>query len=68
MNARQFFDLVSQMREAQQNYFALRKQKADKTTVNQALQYSIGLEQAVDAEITRVRNILTGQNKQQQVL
>lgn len=58
MNARQFFDLVAEMREAQRNYFALRKQGADQTTLKQALQYSLGLENKVDSEIKRVRQVL----------
>ena len=61
MNARQFFDLVAQMRDAQKEYFALRKSGADKVTVGQALSYSIDLEWKVDKEIERVQGILKGQ-------
>ncbi len=63
MNARQFFDVVVQMREAQKNYFALRKSGADQTTVRQALQYSLGLENQVDREISRVQEILKRTNQ-----
>ncbi len=58
MNARQFFDLVAEMRNAQRNYFALRKAGADQIEMRQALQYSLGLENQVDREISRVQAIL----------
>ena len=45
------------MRKAQQNYFALRN-CTDKVVKKQALQYSIDLERKVDAEITRVNEVL----------
>jgi len=57
MSPRQFFDLVAQMRSAQQSYFAIRKSN-DKVAKKQALQYSIELEAQVDAEINRVHEIL----------
>lgn len=57
MSPRQFFDLVAQMRSAQQNYFAIRKSN-DQVAKKQALQYSIELETQVDAEINRVHEIL----------
>ena len=63
MNARQFFDLVSSMRSAQKEYFALRKEKADQTTVKEALRHSPDLEGKVDREIERVREILLRQNQ-----
>ena len=63
MNARQFFDLVSNMRSAQKEYFALRKEKADQTTVREALRHSLDLESKVDQEIERVRDILLRQNQ-----
>lgn len=63
MNARQFFDLVSSMRSAQKEYFALRKEKADQTTVKEALRHSLDLESKVDKEIERVRDILLRQNQ-----
>lgn len=61
MNARQFFELVSQMRQAQKAYFALRK-SSDAVAKKQALQYSIDLEGRVDAEINRVNEVLKRQN------
>ena len=57
MSPRQFFDLVAQMRSAQQNYFAIRKSN-DQVAKKQALQYSIEPEAQVDAEINRVHEIL----------
>ena len=57
MSPRQFFDLVAQMRSAQQIYFAIRKSN-DQVAKKQALQYSIELEAQVDAEINRVHEIL----------
>lgn len=58
MNARQFFDLVAEMRSAQKNYYALRKAGADKVELRQALQQSLGIESQVDHEIERVRSII----------
>ena len=58
MDARQFFDLVAEMRSAQKVYFALRKQKADQATLKQDLQYSMGLESQLYSEIDRVYDIL----------
>ena len=49
MDARQFFDLVVQMRAAQRQYA--------KTGDNTALRYSRDLERKVDAEIKRVEMI-----------
>ncbi len=60
MNARQFFELVSQMRAAQRNYFAQRK-CGDPIATKQALQYSLDLERQVDAEISRVNAIIAKQ-------
>ena len=65
MNARQFFDLVAEMRNAQRNYFALRKSGADQTTLRQSLQYSLWLENQVDREISRVVEILKRQSTNQ---
>ena len=50
MNAKQFFDLVSEMRSSQKEYF--------KTRSSQSLQKSKELERKVDAEIERVNNII----------
>ena len=49
MDAKQFFDLVVQMRIAQRQYL--------KTNDNTALRYSRDLERKVDAEIKRVELI-----------
>lgn len=54
MNAKQFFTIVSQMRQAQKDYFKTR----DKEVLNK----SIKLERQVDEEIDRVNKILS--NKQ----
>lgn len=50
MNARQFFNLVSRLREAQKRYF--------KTRSSADLQSSKQLEKEVDAEIERVNTII----------
>lgn len=65
MNSREFFNLVSLMRNAQRNYFALRK-TGDKLVISQALQQSLDLERRVDAEIARVNDILSRQGNGQQ--
>lgn len=53
MNAREFFYLVSNMRSAQINYFATRKQEY--------LRACKRLEGEVDAEIKRVKDIINEQ-------
>lgn len=50
MNAREFFYLVAQMRAAQKEYFATREQLT--------LRAARKLENEVDKEISRVREIL----------
>ena len=50
MTAREFFYLVSQMREAQNNYFATREQGA--------LRRARKRESEVDIEIRRVKEVL----------
>ena len=55
MNAKQFFDLVAQMRQAQKNYF--------KTRDTVLLQQSKLLEKQVDAEIDRVNQRVYGQQE-----
>lgn len=50
MNAREFFYLVASMREAQKNYFATRQQNV--------LRACRKLENEVDAEIARVKDII----------
>lgn len=49
MNAKQFFDKVSEMREAQKAYF--------RTRTSTDLNRSKALEREIDNEIERVRNI-----------
>ena len=61
MNAREFFDLVAEMRQAQKNYFAIRKSN-DTVAKKQSLQRSIELEAQVDGEILRVNEILRRQS------
>ncbi len=57
MNARQFFDKVAELRQAQKEYF--------KTRSSQALSQSKFLEREIDNEIRRVKEI---ENKKQQEL
>ncbi len=54
MNAKEFFDTVAKMREAQKNYF--------KTRTSQYLTLSKKLEKEVDTEIDRVNNIINKQS------
>lgn len=51
MNAKQFFDLVSEMRKTQKEYF--------KTHNQTVLQHSKDLEKLVDKEIERVNKLTT---------
>lgn len=53
MNARQSFDRVAQLRHFQKEYF--------KTRSREALQQSIALEKEIDAEIERVKTIMSAQ-------
>lgn len=53
MKAKEFFDLVSKMRDAQKGYFRTRSQSL--------LNKSKELERAVDAEIKRVNDIINRQ-------
>ena len=53
MNAREFFYLVAQMREAQKTYFETRDRNCFRACR--------ALENDVDREITRVREVLNGQ-------
>lgn len=57
MNAKQFFDKVSLMREAQKEYF--------RTRSGSALTRSRNLESEVDAEISRVKAIMDAQQPKQ---
>ena len=54
MNAREFFDLVSDMRQAQKDYF--------KTRDKEVLVKSKELEKRVDDEIKRVNDIMSKDN------
>ena len=58
MNAREFFDLVSQMRSAQKAYFKSRYGHDEETKKN-LLNESKDLERQVDLEIIRVNGILS---------
>ena len=49
MNAKEFYDIVKAMREAQRNYFKYR--------TKQFLEESKALERTIDAEINRVEQI-----------
>lgn len=51
MNAKQFFDLVSEMRKTQKEYFKTRNQTV--------LQHSKDLEKLVDKEIERANKLTT---------
>ena len=53
MNARAFYNLVKEMRENQRNYFQTRQ--------NRFLSRAKQLERQVDAEITRVERVLSGE-------
>ena len=62
MNARQFFDLVKEMRKWQKTYFAEREnQDAKRYALNKSKQF----ERAVDMEIERVTQILNGEQDRQ---
>lgn len=53
MNAKAFYDLVKEMRENQRNYF--------QTKQNRFLSRAKQLERQIDAEITRVERVLSGE-------
>ena len=56
MTAREFFDLVSDMRSKQREYF--------RTRSSSVLSESKALERRVDDEVRRVKQILTEQQEQ----
>lgn len=56
MDAKEFFEKVVKMREAQKNYF--------KTRSSMALQLSKRLEKEIDEEIVRVNQIINKPNPQ----
>lgn len=58
MTPRQFFDLVSEMRSAQKDYFAARKRGEPYNVCKVHKDKSIRLETRVDEEIKRVNNII----------
>ena len=57
MNARQFYDLVVELRKAQKN--------AGTTLDYEDIQRTFALEEAIDKEIERVTRILNQQQQQQ---
>lgn len=59
MTPKQFFDLVVQMRQAQNNYFAARKRQAPYEECNNLKNISKGFESQIDAEIERVKKLTT---------
>lgn len=64
MNAKQFFNLTAQVRDAQKVYFSIPasayRQKQD------ALNWSKRLEAQLDAEIKRVREIIATEERKKQ--
>ena len=58
MQAKEFFDFVVEMRENQKEYF--------RTRSKEALEKSKRIERVVDAEIARVKQILSEREKQKQ--
>lgn len=59
MTAKQFFDLVVEMRKAQKNYFSARKRQAPFEECNNLKNISKGFERQIDAEIDRVNKLTT---------
>lgn len=59
MSPKEFFDLVVQMRQAQNNYFAARRRNAPYDECNNLKNISKGFERQIDAEIKRVLKIIT---------
>jgi hypothetical protein len=59
MNAKEFFNLVVEMRKAQKNYFAARYRKEPFEVCNNLKNISKGIEKQVDAEIKRVNKLTT---------
>lgn len=58
MDHREFFYMVAQMRDAQKTYFATRNPNVFRVARK--------LENLIDAEIERVRNIINSENTPQQ--
>ena len=59
MTAKDFFNLVSDMRKAQKNYFAARYRKEPFEVCDNLKKISKGIEKHVDAEIERVNKLIT---------
>ena len=59
MTAKEFFDLVVKMRQAQNDYFASRKRKDPWEESNILKDISRDIERQVDAEIERVQKLTT---------
>ena len=59
MTAKQFFDLVSEMRKAQKNYFAARYRKEPFEVCDKLKKISKDIERQIDAEIERVNKLTT---------
>ena len=59
MTAKQFFDLVSEMRQAQKNYFSARYRKEPFEVCDNLKKISKDIERQIDAEIERVNKLTT---------
>lgn len=59
MAPKEFFDTVVEMRKAQKNYFSARKRNAPWEECNKLKEISKGYEKQIDAEISRVKKLLT---------
>ena len=57
MTAKEFFDLVVEMRKAQKNYFSARYRKEPFEVCDNLKKISKGIEKQVDAEIERVNKL-----------
>lgn len=57
MTAKEFFDLVSEMRIAQKNYFAARYRKEPFEVCDNLKRISKDIEKKIDAEIERVNKL-----------
>ena len=57
MSAKEFFDLVVEMRKAQKAYFSARYRKEPFEVCNRLKEVSKGIEKQIDAEIKRVERV-----------
>ncbi len=64
MDARAFFDKVSQMRRYQREYFKARRERKSKSVCDRWLDLSCKAEQEIDSEIERVNALLGIKEKQ----